>query len=247
MTRWRVVGQSAPKSTRADAANQDRWCVAIGPPLRVAIADGATQSFRPGPWAAVLVEAFAGGVIRPGQRTDVILERLQSVTPAWKAQTVLGPDAPWHQEARSLRGAAAAFAGIEVRWRHRRWEWSSLALGDSVVIVLHADGTISRSVPLEGSGWEPKPLMFSTRPTNNEAVRGVRLRARGHLPGSFTIVLATDAIAYWLLAKAEQHDLAVSALRQAVTSRPAFGAFVEQLRSEGVPDDDMTMVVVDRR
>lgn len=247
MTRWRVAGRTVPKRDSADGTNQDRWAFARGPRFRLAVADGATQTFRPELWAELLVGAFVSGDLRPGRRSATILEAVVGLADDWRAATMLPPDALWHQEARSLRGSAAALVGVEIARTRRSWSWRALAVGDANLLLVDRQGRLRRSFPLARVEYEPRPLLVTTRPILNEALRGRLRRARGTWRQGDTMLLASDAVAWWLLERALVGPIDVPLLRASIRTRARFDALVESLRANGVPDDDMTLVLVDRR
>ena len=73
-------------------------------------------------------------------------------------------------------------------------------------------------------------------------------RARGDLSSRDVLVLASDEVAWWLLSEADDGNVSLETLRDSVADGNRFEQFVADLRASGsVRDDDMTMVMVERR
>lgn len=216
--------------------------------LRVAVADGATQSFRPASWAEGLVSGAMDGSLRPTRWSRSLSREVQLVAARWQAAGEPMHQLPWHQQARALRGGAAAFVELEIWRRARDWIWHALAVGDSNLFHFDHSGHLLRSFPLSPSSFTYRPVLLTTRGGTQDGEPRSWKRARGRFDGRDVFVLASDAVAWWLLRQSYDADCDLEELRQAIRSQTRFSSFVDDLRaSESVPDDDMTIVLVERR
>ena len=196
-------------------------------PMRLAVADGATESAFAGAWAQHLVRQFVDESV--DSETD-LRERL----PAWQAawQVEVGEQAkglPWYAAAKAEQGAFAAMLGLTVR---PEGTWKALAVGDCDLLHLR-DGALHAAWPLDDpEQFTHRPALLSSR--EGAAVPAVQERSGTWRPGD-AFVLATDALAAWLLATDPARALG--------WTDATFLKAVDAARAEGVlRNDDVTLV-----
>jgi len=205
--------------------------------LRAAVADGASSSAFSGYWAALLTQSFVTAPIRSQAE---LLARLPALTERWNAH-VYGRNLPWHSLERATRGAFAALAGVEVDAGSPA-AWRGLALGDSCVVHLRA-GAVLRSEPIAASAaFTNDPVLISTDAERNAGIEAkLRLFGGVLMPGD-TLLLATDALAQFVLAAAEAGAAGIGALLGALERGDgaiAAGRAVGSLRN-----DDVAAIVI---
>lgn len=225
---WSVA--SVPKPGNRLDENED---AAAGDPaaLRFAVADGASEGWQSGAWAARLAAAF---VRRPPTPAD-FPRWLGAVRQSWQPPADAGP-VPWYAEQKREQGAFAAFVGVEFRPSTKTpgLAWKAVAVGDSCLIVLRG-GRVELSFPVtapEAFGNSPKlvPSAVAARCPRPEWLAG---RAE---PGD-VFLLATDAGAAAILRAAA-----------APGGLPPFAdprAVLESLAAfQPPPHDDLTLAVI---
>jgi len=211
---------------------------------RFAVADGATESSFAATWAKLLVEGFVGAKRRPWCG----LEWLGPARQRWAAEVDHRP-LPWFAEEKREQGAYATLLGIAFGGARRGRVWRALAVGDSCLIRVRA-GKLERSFPLaRSSDFGNLPVLLGSRGRAADTpLQGIR-RARGKgWPGD-RILLATDALAEWLLRRNESGQQPADDIdRLLAESAPqdAFAGWVEERRDrQGLRNDDVTLVVID--
>jgi hypothetical protein len=188
---WIVA--TVPKRGNRVEENEDATAAAPDA-LRFAVADGATEGWESGPWAARLVAAYIDQPPAP----DTFTEWLTSAR-AWAPPESPGP-VPWYAEEKREQGSFATLLGLELRRSQHLpgWLWRVVAVGDSCALHVRDEKLIG-AVPLSA------PEQFGNRP------KLVPSAARAcPEPGWFAgraedgdlILLATDAAAARLLALA---------------------------------------------
>jgi hypothetical protein len=222
---------TAPRSGRAAAEAEDAagaWTDAW--PVRAAVADGATESAYAGQWARMLVE----GVGRDGIVTaDAFAAALPDWQARWRAETAEDArDRPWYVAAKASEGAFATVLGVSIR---ADGHWQALAVGDCCLFHVR-NGTCRRSWPLSA------PDAFTNRPAlvPSAAQRSVPdpQTASGTWQAGDAFLLATDAVAAWLLRRGPATGLALTP--------DAFDDTVEAARDDGtLRNDDATLLVVE--
>ncbi|MEM1127790.1 MAG: protein phosphatase 2C domain-containing protein [Bacteroidota bacterium] len=159
-------------------------------PLRLAVADGATETAFAGAWARHLTQAW---VMEDGLATTP--EAVTTWQHRWHAtQPTRQHGLPWYAVAKAEQGAFAALLGAEI---HADGTWGAWAVGDCNLMVLRAGAwhlTWPFSTP---EAFTATPALLSSRP--DASVPPAQTIAGTWSPGD-TFVLATDALAAFLLA-----------------------------------------------
>jgi len=182
-----VAASVAKRGHRADE-NEDATAAAG---LRFAVADGATEGWESGRWAARLAAAYVGGPPTPAD------------FPAWLAAArdwspPAADPVPWYVAEKQEQGSFATLVGVELR-RSRTtdgWAWRAVAVGDSCLFHARGDELVL-AVPLT------TPAAFGNRPplvpsSAERACSEPEWFAGRAEPGD-VFLLATDAAAARLL------------------------------------------------
>lgn len=221
-----------PKAGHREDEYEDAWAYSEGGvlPYRAAVADGATESAFARPWAEHLVAEW---VREPALSETDFKGHLTAWQAEW-SEAVAGRarDLPWYAQAKLEQGAFAAFLGLSLE---PDGAWRAVAVGDCCLFVL-SKGIDPTSWPLDS------PEQFHSSPLLVPSVPGVPTGPVQTLSGTWkpsdTFVLATDAVAAWLLRIDPAHALDPTEER--------FPAHIQKARSEGVlRNDDATLVVLE--
>jgi len=216
-------GHRAEENEDAAAYAADTW------PVRVAIADGATEAVFSGLWAEMLVARW---VADDGATPAALAEALPAWRNAWQNHpAVRSQDLPWYAAAKAADGAHATLLGLTLR---ANGTWKSVAVGDGVLMHLR-EGRLERAWPMDDpEAFSDRPALLASvarpSPPRMEAASG------DWAPGD-SLLLTTDAVAAWLL-------------RTDPTAAPAWDAasFAEQVesaRTQGLlRNDDSTLVQI---
>ncbi len=191
--------------------------------VRLAVADGATESAFAGAWARALTHAWTtagGGDLRGRARQ------------AFEAEVGRRVEAlPWYAQAKAEEGAFATFLGLSVA---PDGTWQAEAVGDAVLFHLR-DGALAHVWPvLDPAEFGNVPALLGSRAGRSEP-EGHRLGATWQ-PGD-AFALTTDALAAYLLQTAPAAVLDVN-------DADAFARFVETARAGGMRNDDVTLLVL---
>jgi hypothetical protein len=210
---------------------------------RFAVADGASESSFAATWAKLLVEGFLAAQRRPWRDLDWLSPARQR----W-AEVDLLP-LPWFAEEKREQGAYATLLGIAFGNTRQGRVWCALAIGDSCLIRIRA-GKLERSFPLaRSSDFGNLPVLLGSRGRAADTpVQGIR-RARGKCRPGDRLLLATDALAEWLLRRNEGGQRPADDIDQLLAEsapQDAFASWVEERRDrQGLRNDDVTLVVID--
>lgn len=220
-----------PKAGHRTDEYEDAFAVSEGNegPRHAAIADGATESAFARAWARRLVR---GCVEDATASAAAVASHLPVWRTAWH-ETVAGRTEalPWYAAAKAEQGAYAALLSVVAR---ADGTWQAVAVGDCSLMHLRK-GTLVSAWPMDD------PEQFHHRPTLLASTAEVPLpplqeRSGRWQPGD-VLVLATDALAAWLLATDPARALGwtETSFRDAVTAARNAGA---------LRNDDVTALIL---
>jgi hypothetical protein len=218
------------------------------PMLRLAVADGATETSFSAEWARILADAYVRGDLDASEFT----ERLVPLQARWHGQLAERP-LPWYAEQKLLAGAFATLAGLSISpgATLSAGTWSALAIGDSCIFQARK-GALLTSFPLgRAEQFDSRPVLVSTNQSRNRAVADALHQTSGNWQEGDVFLLMTDALACAFLrqieAQPDNPDPILMFCEQPVL--PDLAKVIEEDRSEllegGAPlikNDDITLV-----
>ncbi len=227
---------SVPKDPTRQDLNEDVWATEERV-TRVAVSDGASESFDSRTWARLLVEKY---ILDP------------EITPAWVSGVAAEYKASvdyeqlsWSKQAAYDRGSFASLLAIELALNGTEVE--VLAVGDSVAMHTSSELLLSSFPYTTPEEFDSRPELLSTLTAANKFISEPEFfnkhssKTWAVKSGDY-ILLMTDAVAQWVLR--EQME-APSALLQMleVTQASAFEELVLKMRQERrIRLDDSTLV-----
>jgi serine/threonine protein phosphatase PrpC len=220
---------AAPKAG-SDAASEDAADAHVEAwPVRAAVADGATESAFSGLWARTLVVELLARSTTTAEAFEAAVEAGRAEWAAAVARRL--DDRPWYVRAKAEEGAFATVLSVTL---HEDGAWTGLAVGDCCLFHLR-DGAVIATWPYEDpDAFTHRPSLVPSRRTR--PVPAPRTTTGDWEPGD-ALLLATDAVAAWLL----RRD-AASVLD---TDPSAFGRAVQTARKKGaLRNDDATLLVL---
>lgn len=271
----KITAFQIPKSEADDQRCEDAFSVSEGDfGLRVAVSDGASDSYRSDVWSHALTKAYVEAPPKPD--AEEILHWLD--VPKEHYRISIQPESlPWNQALKAERGDGATLLGMQFKsltppkapipplleadplipipsdedgetlrntqneiLRYR--EWSALAIGDCFVMQVR-DDAVEAAFPFTSSEqFDSTPFLLSTR-YNNAPVLDQMATCRGECESGDVFLLATDALAKWILQQWENGEKPWLALQS--MDSDSFEAFVLDLRARSfMRDDDVTLLIV---
>ncbi len=194
-----VFAGQVPKDPSFPDTNEDAFVLATEHG-RIAVSDGASESFDSRTWAHLLVTRF---VQHPG------------VTPSWLDDAIADYAArfdpatlSWSKRAAFDRGTFATLLGIEQCVEHGTVD--VLGVGDSLAVLLD-DGKLIESFPyVRAEEFQQRPELFCTNAALNTFFASPDFFSKHHKTWSITrgaasvVLCMTDALAEWALRHAEE-------------------------------------------
>ncbi|MDQ1446342.1 MAG: hypothetical protein QOI20_2806 [Acidimicrobiaceae bacterium] len=218
--------------------------------LRLAMADGASESMLSGRWADVLTTTWAKS--ERASMADVLhaaMTEFEKVLAAYLDERGR-QDRPvqWFEEPGLARGAFATLLGLQFTTRRTATgSWTATSLGDTCMFQVRGDELLT-SFPLKSAAdFGSSPKLVPSRADDVDMVVSHMEEREGEWRSGDLFVLATDALSAWFLSEVEAgrspwHQLQGFSER----GQAAFGQWVSGLRTEGrLRNDDVTMVRVE--
>ena len=214
---------------------------------RVAVSDGASESAFAREWANVLTDAFTS-------RTPDLEAFSAETLGAWLAPSqsewhdlVPWDRIPWHGEAKARAGAFATLLGLTIgagSGHLGRLSWRAMAVGDCCLFVVR-DQQLHVSFPIEDhSEFDNNPALVCSNPASVEGLWEEVKQGNGECKVGDLLLLSTDAIASWFLARnaaGERPWETIAALNQSTWSEWVD----EQRRERLMRNDDTTLVLIE--
>jgi hypothetical protein len=226
------LAQSVPKAGNATHENEDRCqgrSLDEGSRLRIAVADGATESIFAGEWAEALVESWCDG----GDLEATVLGKARD---HWRRSLPREEQLPWYALAKLGNGSHATAAFLEVTEAEEGVSWAASVVGDCVVFIRRSKDRLT--VPSEPR-FDSFPALLATT-----ASAPARLVVKaGRTTRLLDIWIATDALASALIARRRHPRW--SEWERALGDPSRFAALVEAWRHRGMlRNDDVTLARV---
>lgn len=216
---------------------------------RYAVADGATLSFFPKPWAELLVRQFCypnGTVLSlAAENWEEWIEPIQQEWLQEVSQTVRETNEYMLVDRLAkLEPALSTFIGLE--FNHDLEEWRALLLGDSC--LFHRNERGFKSYPLETlADFAYRPKSFASFPKDNP-VGGPPEVITGKAAPDDLFILTTDALAKWIVQHHESGNWADALNRlEQIETDEQFQEFVDRAREAEdirLVNDDVTLVLI---
>ena len=230
---------SCPKLGNTLEEYEDAWAhrqtrTPVG--IRVAVADGATESSFAKLWAVLLAESYVRSEVTGAE----FFAQLKPARRLWRRRLV-GRPLPWFASEKAEQGAFAAFLGVQIDNNR----WTALAVGDCCLMQVDNVGEGMRVVetfPLQKSSqFTMSPYLIGSR-SNGESLNERIQISKGSLRDGDMLLLATDAMAAWLLKRDEEGRPLWNWLYRKLGTPESFAAMVAYGRKNGLRNDDFTLV-----
>ncbi|MBC8141289.1 MAG: protein phosphatase 2C domain-containing protein [Armatimonadetes bacterium] len=213
-------------------------------PLRVAVADGATDATFARAWANLLTADYVAGLLT----APTLPERRRMLAKVWTRQ-VATETLPWHAQAKVAQyGSHAALIGVTVTVE--TGEYHALAVGDCALFHLRPEAESHRIVaafPLTRSAdFAGAPVLLGTKTPVTPAHIQTH---RGTIASGDALYLMTDALAAWFLRETEESRDPARWFAPLGTpgETDVLTAMVRELRdTDRLKNDDVTVVRVVR-
>lgn len=211
-----------------------------------AVADGATQTSFSGLWANCLVRHCTQTKLSE----YAFLEAIKKAGNEWQT-SLQGVELPWHAMEKVKQGAFSALAWLEIQYDplhpSTAYSWRALAVGDCCLFIAH-NHNIYLSLPLQHpSEFNNSPVLIPSKSEKIDSIKGRIHMAKGSLKRGDQLILASDAMASWIMRKPVTDQSDYQKMIRVITetaSSSQFSGWINTLRQSGEMRNDDTSVIL---
>jgi hypothetical protein len=212
--------------------------------LRVAVADGATESLYARPWAEKLVHAIFDGSLSPCNLSAGVV----GIRASWQ-EWLAGKTLPWFAEEKVREGTFAALVALELCSEGAdEGCWHAAAVGDSCLFQIRGQEVLLRFPIDNAEAFDSRPYLLGSVGAEGQTLNEATVNGTWKKGDLF--LLMTDALACWFLGHIDAGGT-LSEFKSGFSSAngaESFSAWVEGLRDQGsIRNDDCTLVRIELR
>ena len=225
--------------------------------LRVAVADGASESLLAGHWARRLVRVF-GTANNATHAKRGFVAAYREAACGWDEEVSTytaereerGSPIQWYEEPGLAKGAYATIVAAEFSDSRQGQSptWRAVGVGDSCIFQVRDESLYARFPIDDSAAFSYQPPLLASRGVEDAVLRRhIRLKANDWERGD-SFYVTTDALAAWFLRIFESGGRPWEPLRDLDTRDAdlSFEEWVDQQRDFGeMHDDDTTLVRID--
>jgi hypothetical protein len=239
-----LLEHKLPKLGNSDTECEDAFsCKPTRSFLKVALADGATESSFAKEWANILVEDLAKF---EGFSKKQFIRRLSLLRSQWQSK-VTKTTLPWYAEAKLEMGAFSTLLALSVDFKTETYK--AFAIGDCCLYHVR-EHIVELAFPIQTSNdFSNRPFLLSTRKDDdNELKRQLKETGSLKVQKGDLFLLMSDALAHWFAIEAEKNERPWEILL-GFPDDSLDGAFEDWLndrrRLKEIKNDDTTIIVIE--
>lgn len=204
-------------------------------PVCAAVADGATESMYAKQWAETLVRGLVHHEVGTRDELEGVASSIrQDFHDRFDEAT---DSQPWYVSAKATEGAYATALGLVLEHGGR---WRAVSIGDCCLFHVR-DDHLHTVWPIDSvEAFDHRPELFPSLPSS-EGPHTDATSGEWMVGDSF--LLATDAVAQWLLRKGEQGTIWSDVLHRGKEGLE--DAFVAARQKGNLRSDDATLLILD--
>lgn len=230
---------TVPKDPECPEANEDKFAFSEDG-RRLALCDGASESFNSKLWADLLARQFIAD-------PKVNREWIASVLAEYSAVHDF-PSMSWSKQAAFEKGSFATLIGVEQFEEHQAVE--ILAIGDSITMLIDC-GKLIRTWPFDNpEKFKERPTLLATLTAHNDFVSGSSFwtqHGKTFYLEKLTqpkLLCMTDALGEWALKRALANDPGFIELLSLQTEEQLAEIVQKERAKKRMRIDDSTLLVL---
>lgn len=230
---------TVPKDPECPEANEDKFAFSEDG-RRLALCDGASESFNSMLWADLLARKF---IADPKVNPEWVASALAEYSAAHDF-----PSMSWSKQAAFERGSFATLIGIEQFEEHQTVD--VLAIGDSITMLVDC-GKLIHAWPFDDpEKFKERPTLLATLPAHNHFFSGNSfwtLHGKTFFLEKLTqpkLICMTDALGEWALKQALADDSGFIELLSLQTEEQLAELVLKERAAKRMRIDDSTLLVL---
>jgi Protein phosphatase 2C len=233
-----------PKFGNTDAECEDAFsCNPTGNLLKIALADGATESSFAKEWANLLTDDL---VKSKSFSLKHITGRLPPLRNQWLSEVTKIP-LPWYAEAKLEKGAFSTILGLWIDLKKQIY--SCVAIGDCCLFHVKKDDVIFSFPILKSNEFSNSPFLLSTKKDDDKELKNyIKAATKQKIEKGDYLFLMSDALAHWFTSENEKNERPWEILlgRSEDTKENAFEDWLnDKRRQKEIKNDDTTLLIIE--
>lgn len=167
--------------------------------IRLAIADGATESSFSKEWADILVDHFSQDEKFDLRNTDY----LSLLSTQWGGN-IKNDDLPWYAQSKLKHGAHVAFLGITVALDKQKV--IAIAVGDCCFFIIRDNKLISAFPLVDASQFNNTPDLIASDKGQNITLPKKIINFETDIQQGDLLLMASDAFSAWFLSEVKKNN-----------------------------------------
>lgn len=208
---------------------------------RIAVSDGASESFDSKTWAQLLVGNFARS---PELGSEWLSEVVRQYSERYDLSTL-----SWSKHAAFERGSFATLLGVEAI--HSSSAVNIVSVGDSLAVLL-SNAEMVDSFPYTSSQqFQQRPELFCTNPSHNGFIEKSDFLSRHYKEWCIkqlekpTVLCMTDALGEWALTMAQEGEPQWATLLSITEETQLQSIVFSERQNKRMRVDDVTLVTIE--
>lgn len=210
--------------------------------LKVALADGATESSFAKEWANLLTNDL---VKSRSLSLKHILKRLPTLRNQWLTEVTKIP-LPWYAEAKLEKGAFSTFLGMTIDLKKKIY--NCIGIGDCCLFQVRGDDMMFSFPIQESNEFSNSPYLLTTKNNDDIELKTYLKETKGKIEKGDYLILMSDALAYWFASENEKAgrpwEIFLGLLMD--NSKNIFEEWLnEKRREKQIKNDDTTLLIIE--
>ncbi len=212
--------------------------------LRIAIADGATESSFAKEWSNLLTKSFDKFNLPLKATLLTKLPELRKKLEVFLKDKQL----PWYAQEKAENGAFSAFLGIRIDLENHNYE--ALAIGDCCLFHVRNEAVIKHFPVKNSAEFGNNPYLISSKPNKNADLENYIVEEKEDLNKGDILFLMSDALAHWFMKYNEINEhpwkILLGFNGKNKEEKQKFNSWLTERRaSKEIKNDDVVLAIIE--
>jgi hypothetical protein len=212
--------------------------------LRVAIADGATESSFAKEWSDLLTKSFNKSKL---PLKEYLLTSLLELRKKWTT-LIQDKPLPWYAQEKAENGAFSAFLGVRLDFEKHSYE--AIAIGDCCFFHVRKE-TVIKQFPVKNAlDFGNNPYLISSKQSKNIELENYLIEVSDTLIKGDIIFMMSDALAHWFMKNNELNEhpwnILLGLKGKTKEERQRFISWLTEQRAlKEIKNDDVVLAIIE--
>ena len=208
--------------------------------VKFAISDGATESSFSKEWSDLLVSAYKDKSFEQAY----LPETIKTISETWQSMAA-AIDLPWYAEQKAEKGAFATFLGLTINKEENSFD--AVAVGDCSLFQIRNNEIYFSFPVISIEDFNNTPNLIASNEKYQTDLENNTVYHKGEIEPNDIIILATDAIAAWILKQKNRNPKIIQILIEQFEKQDEqnFEEWLNKKRKTNkIKNDDVTLLKI---